>query len=66
VYIQENSMSPEILVYDNSGVPYGSGYFEFPVVSMVPVSRVIVKRLTGPLIMCEVEVYGGKIFFLWR
>ena len=61
MFIKEDSMSLE-MVYDNNGVSYENGYFEFPVVSTVAASQVIVKRFGGPLVLCEVEVYGGRLF----
>lgn len=60
VFIRQNSLSPEILVYDNFGLPYDNGFFEITIGLEIPVSEVIIKRPNGPLLLCEVEVYPGK------
>ncbi|XP_045209797.2 uncharacterized protein LOC123561470 [Mercenaria mercenaria] len=59
LYIRQSSISPEILVYDNSGIPYGNGYFDIPITSMLPITQVTVKRPSGPLLLCEIEVFGA-------
>ena len=53
-------VSPQTLLYDNSGVGYGTGIFTIPIVPVVTASAIIILR-PDVLTLCEVQVYGSKL-----
>ena len=53
-------VSPQTLLYDNSGVDYGTGIFTIPIVPVVTASAIIILR-PDVLTLCEVQVYGSKL-----
>ena len=55
---------PEVMVYDNVGIEYGDGVFNFTVDR--PVISVVVKRPSGNILtLCEVQVFDGKINYAY-
>ena len=57
-------VSPQTLLYDNTGVEYGTGVFTIPVVPVVTASAIIIVRPVL-LTLCEVQVYGSKFRSCW-
>ena len=49
----------ETLLYDNTGIEYGSGVFTINIGPTVIANAVIIRRPVV-LTLCEVEVYGGE------
>ena len=52
-------VSPQTLLYDNTGVDYGIGVFTIPIDPVVTASAIIILR-PNVLTLCEVQVYGSK------
>ena len=50
----------ETQLYDNTGIPYGSGVFTIPINPPVAANAIIIRR-TGTLTLCEVEIFGGEV-----
>ena len=53
------SEGSETLLYDNTGIEYGTGVFTIPINPPVTTDAIIIRR-TGTLTLCEVEIFGGK------
>ena len=49
----------ETLLYDNTGVEYGTGVFTITINPPVITNAIIIRR-TGILTLCELEIYGSK------
>ena len=54
----------EVLLFDQTGVDYGQGFFTIPINPPVTTSAIIIRR-DGTLTLCEVEIFGGKITFYY-
>lgn len=49
-----------LAIYNNSGVEYGTGYFEIILEPEVRATSLIVQRPSGYITICEFEAYEGK------